>query len=324
LEEHRDGDTWGTRLLELQDQGFHPQATIGDAGSGLRAGQALAMAEVPCRGDVFHALQLLQPLVTFLENRAYEAIATRTQWEQKKAKRRRRGQRTQGIALQASRARQAEAQAIALAADVALLADWLRRDILSLTGPEHATRCGLYDFVIAELRLREPLCPHRIGPVVRALTNQRDDLLAFAAQLDQDLATLAAEFQLPLATLREVFNLGALDRHDPSRWPREATLREQLGRRFFAVSVAVTELAYETVRASSVIENLNSRLRSYFFLRRHLGPDYLALLQFFLNHHRFLRSERPERVGKSPSELMTGHPYPHWLEMLGYVRFSRN
>ncbi len=28
LEEHRDGDTWGIRLLELQDQGFHPQATI--------------------------------------------------------------------------------------------------------------------------------------------------------------------------------------------------------------------------------------------------------------------------------------------------------
>jgi hypothetical protein len=88
--------------------------------------------------------------------------------------------------------------------------------------------------------------------------------------------------------------------------------------------VAVAELAEQTVRASSVIENLNSRLRSYFFLRRHLGPDYLALLQFFLNHRRFLRSERPERVGKSPAELLTGKAHPHWLEMLGYRRFSRN
>jgi hypothetical protein len=324
LEEHRDGDTWGIRLLELQDQGFHPQATIGDAGSGLRAGQALAMAEVPCRGDVFHALQLLQPLVTFLENRAYETIATRTHLEQKKTKRRRRGQRTQGIALQASRARQAEAQAIALAADVALLADWIRRDILSLAGPDHATRCALYDFVVVELRLREPLCPHRIGPVVRALANQRDDLLAFAAQLDQDLTALAAKFQLPLATLREVFNNETLDLEHPARWPHEAALREQLGSRFFAVSVAVAELAEHTVRASSVIENLNSRLRSYFFLRRHLGPDYLDLLKFFLNHRRFLRSERPERIGKSPAELLSGETHPHWLEMLGYARFSRN
>jgi hypothetical protein len=324
LEEHRDGDTWGLRLLELQDQGFSPQATIGDAGSGWRAGQALAMPAVPCRGDVFHALQLLQPLVTFLENRAYESIATRSHLERKKAKCRRRGQRTQGISLQVTRARQAETQAIALAADVALLADWVRRDILSLAGPDHATRCALYDFVVGELRLREPLCPHRIGPVVRALSNQRDDLLAFAVQLDRDLAALAGQFQLPPATLREAFNTETLDVDQAARWPHEAALRARLGERFFAVRVAVAELAEQTVRASSVIENLNSRLRSYFFLRRHLGPDYLDLLQFFLNHRRFLRSERVERIGKSPAELLTGQPHPHWLEMLGYVRFSRN
>jgi hypothetical protein len=110
----------------------------------------------------------------------------------------------------------------------------------------------------------------------------------------------------------------------PARWPREAALREQLGGRFCAVSVAVAELADRTTRASSVIENLNSRLRNYFFLRRHLGSDYLALLQFFLNHRRFLRSERPERIGKSPTELLTGETHPHWLEMLGHARFSRN
>jgi hypothetical protein len=324
VEEHRDGDTWGIRLLELQDQGFHPQATIGDAGSGLRAGQALAMSEVPCRGDVFHALRLFSPLVTFLENRAYDAIATRSSLERKKAQRRCRGQRTQGMNLPLNRARQAEPQAIALAADVALLADWLRRDILSLAGPDHATRCMLYDFIVAELRLREPLCPHRIGPVVRALTNQRDDLLAFAAQLDQDLTALAAQFQFPVATLRELFNTETLDLDHPARWSREAALREQLGHHFFLASVAVAELADHTVRASSIIENLNSRLRSYFFLRRHLGPDYLALLQFFLNHRRFLRSQRPERIGKSPTELLNGRPHPHWLEMLGYARFSRN
>ena len=72
-------------------------------------------------------------------------------------------------------------------------------------------------------------------------------------------------------------------------------LRERLGGRFFLLSEASAELARRTVRASSIVENINSRLRSYFFLRRHLGPDYLALLQFFLNHRRFLRSER---VGK--------------------------
>jgi hypothetical protein len=58
-------------------------------------------------------------------------------------------------------------------------------------------------------------------------------------------------------------------------------------------------------------------------LRRQLGPDYLTLLQFFLNHRRFLRSERPQRVGKSPAEWLSGQEHPHWLELLGYTRFRR-
>jgi hypothetical protein len=80
----------------------------------------------------------------------------------------------------------------------------------------------------------------------------------------------------------------------------------------------------QTPRASSIVENLNYRLRSYFFLRRQIGHGYLDLLRFFLNHRRFLRSDRPERVAKSPAELLTGRKHPHWLEMLDYTRFRRN
>ena len=67
-----------------------------------------------------------------------------------------------------------------------------------------------------------------------------------------------------------------------------------------------------------MVENLNSRLRNYFFLRRSLGDDYLSLLKFFINHRQFLRSRVPERVGKSPKQLLTEKPHPHWLELLGY------
>ena len=80
----------------------------------------------------------------------------------------------------------------------------------------------------------------------------------------------------------------------------------------------------QTPRASSIIENINSRLRHYFFLRRHIGHGYLDLLRFFLNHHRFLRSDRPERVGQSPAQLLRGQPHRHWLELLGDQRFYRH
>ena len=325
LEEHRDADTWGIRLLELADRGFAPQATIADFGSGLRAGHQEALPEVPCRGDVFHALYHTGPLVRYLENRAYEAMDACAKLERKQAtKKRRRGRKDQSLPQKLSYARRAEAKAIALADAVALLARWLRDDILSVAGPEYAIRRDLLDFVVAELRARESACPHQIRPVRTLLENQRDNLLAFAVELDRELATLAQEWQISVATAREVLQVQFLPTWDPQRWRREAALRETLRGRYYGVCADVQELSDRVVRASSLVENLNSRLRSYFFLRRQLGKDYLTLLQFFLNHRRYLRSEQPSRVGKSPAELLTGQPHAHWLELLGYTRFSRN
>jgi hypothetical protein len=48
-------------------------------------------------------------------------------------------------------------------------------------------------------------------------------------------------------------------------------------------STAVSEAMKTTPRTSSLVENLNSRLRNYFFLRKQLGSGYLDLLRFFLN-----------------------------------------
>ena len=223
-----------------------------------------------------------------------------------------------------SYARSAEAKAIALADEMALLARWLRADILSVAGPEYAIRRDLFDFVVAELRARESACPHRIRPVRTLLENQRDNLLAFAVALDRDLAALAQEWEISVTTAREVLQVQSLPTWDPKRWRREAALRETLRGRYHGVCADVQELSDRVVRASSLVENLNSRLRSYFFLRRQLGEDYLALLQFFLNHRRYLRSEVSSRVGKSPAEMLTGEPHAHWLELLGYTRFSRN
>ena len=266
------------------------------------------------------------PLVRYLEKRAYEAIDARTKLERKQpvVGRRCRRRKIKGLPQKLGYARSAEAKAIALADEVALLAHWLRHDILSVAGPASAIRLDMFDFVVAELRARESACPHQIKPVRTMLENQRDNLLAFAVQLDRDLENLAQDWQISVTTAREVLEAQCLPTWDPKRWHREAALRETLRGRYHGVYADVRTLSDDVVRASSLVENLNSRLRTYFFLRRQLGKDYLTLLQFFLNHRRFLRSEVPSRVGKSPAELLTGEPHAHWLELLGYTQFSRN
>jgi hypothetical protein len=303
--------------------GLKPKNCIADFGDGLRAGQRQAMSDVVCRGDTFHALMDLTDAVFSLEKRAYDAMSKHAKLLHKKSKQQKRARRAESSKVNSLRAKaacaaNAEVGAIALADDVAVLTRWLRFDVFGVTGLPYADRVALYDFILRELQEREPLATNLLAPVCSLLKNHRDSLLAFALQLDVDLTDLARQFQVPLATVRALFELQGLDPRQPRRWQQEAVLRRQLGGRcFFLLSKAVRALAAWVVRASSIVENINSRLRCYFFLRRRLGTGYLSLLQFFLNHRRFLRSKRPERQGKSPAELLTGQPHPHWLEMLG-------
>ncbi len=322
-EDHRDATTWGVHLLDLAACGLKPDRTIADGGGGLRAGQAEAWDDVPCNGDVFHAEQEMGRLAFYLANRAAGCTRAREKFERKMERCKKKAQ-GKTLSKRLGLTRKAEAVAIGLADDVAALADWVKNDILSLAGPDLATRRELFDFIIGELRCREELNSHRIRPVRRMLERQRDNLLAFADILDERFAELATQLDLPLPLVQAVCELQGLDRNLPAYWQCEGRLRKKLRRKFHVVQQRVREILATTPRASSIVENLNSRLRNYFFLRRHIGNGYLDLLQFFLNHRCFLRSDRPERVGRSPAELLNGQSHPHWLELLGFERFRQN
>ena len=153
---------------------------------------------------------------------------------------------------------------------------------------------------------------------VRRLENR------YGPSIERNRSDIARRLGVPLATVQALCQVEALDKRSSLYWHRMTQIQSRLKGRWHPVQQAVLEAMAQTPRASSIIENLNSRLRSYFFLRREIGHGYLHLLRFFLNHRRFLRSDRPERVGKSPAELLTGQRHPHWLEILGYTRFHRN
>lgn len=314
--EHRDADTWGVHLLDASGQGLKPEYTIADAGQGLRAGQKAAWGDTPCHGDVFHIQHQYEGLANTLSRLAKGALSRRQKLEDRID---RAGQRDPNgeLATQLGLARQTEAQAYWLAHDIRTLTQWLSHDVLALAGPTLATRQTLFDFIVTELADLEPKDARRIRPVRTALQNQRDDLLAFAGVLDEKLTTIARVHELSESLVREACVLHRLPTTSSAYWQGWNRLRAKTGCKFHALFDAVSQVMAQTPRSSSLVENLNSRLRNYFTLRRHLGDSYLSLLQFFLNHRRFMRSRRAERNGKSPRELMTGQGHPHWLTLLG-------
>ncbi len=275
-EHRRDADTWGVHLLDAAEQGLDPDYTIADAGQGLRAGQRAAWGDTPCHGDVFHIQRQCEGLANTLACLAKGATSRRKTLRTKTG---RAGQRDPDseLVVQLELARHTEARASCLARDVRTLTQWLRHDVLALAGQDLATRRELFDFLVEELAAREPEDPRRIRPVRVALQNQRDHLLAFAGVLDDNLAAIARAHAVPAPLVREACVLHRLPSTSPAYWQGWNRLRAQTGGKFHALFDAVSHAMADTPRSSSLVENLNSRLRSYFTLRRHLGGSLVHL-----------------------------------------------
>ena len=320
--EHRDEDTWGYYLLEAEEQGLNPDYTIADAGKGLRAGQKAAWGDKPCHGDVWHILDQCDALCRNLAKKAQGAITQREKLEEKMELAKLKGEGNK-LSAKLIKARKNETKLLNLVSDFKILLYWLRNDILSLAGPEWSERMEMMKFIISELQHREDQAHKGIKALRVALSNQKWDLLAFAQVLDQKLADIAHKFQISRSQVREVCLLMKKSLSTNVYWQRWNQVYQLLSEKFLPVKEAVESAMKSTPRASSLVENLNSRLRNYFLLRKHLNSDYLDLLRFFLNHRTFMESRVTERVGKSPTELMTAEKHPHWLEMLGFDLFQR-
>ena len=316
-EDHRDAATWGIHLLDCRDKGFNPDFTIGDGGTGLRAGQREAMPGVPCDGDVFHIEMELGKVARKLENKAYRAIRESDQLNKARLKKKK------PSAESLEKARKKEQEAIDRYDDFYLMQQWMQYDVLALNELDQDTRHELYDDVVTELQRLEVTASYDIRPIRVSLQKQKSDVLGFAIRLDDDLWGIAREHKQAIHRIRSVATLQGQSPDRSRYWKRYAALQRALGNAFSAVMEAVAQWRKGFHRTSSLVENLNSRLRQYFFLRRHIGGGYLDLLRFYFNHRVYERSQRSQRAGHSPAELLTGKKHPHWLEMLGFTLFRK-
>lgn len=321
-----DANSWGVHLLDLKEkQGLTPDLTVIDGGKAARCGQKEAWPDVPAHGDTFHALKPFLELLAYLENRALDALKAVDDLSQKVNGRRGKWKDIDNrmpLYEKLLKAETASEIALALANDIRILYRWLKNDILALVGPSYAVRQDLLTFVIEELRAREGL-HHKITSVRTYLENHKDNLLEFMHIMEADFYAIAQTFEVCLTSVLAMYELKGLPSSSQRRWQKHAELQNYLGKKFYLIESLVDEVLKKTCRANSLVENVNSRLRTYFTLRRELGNEYLHFLQFFLNHRRFIRSGCEERIGKSPTELLTGTTHKHWLAMLGFDQFKK-
>lgn len=330
IEEHCDVTTWGVRLLELSEKrGLRLRGSVADGGQAFRVAQAQVWPGVPCQGDVFHPLRDMQELVGFLRDRAEATASVVHKLQHQREVLERDGRRSltwarRRVTAQLAAARSEHGRAAGLSADVQVLTGWMRQDVLSVAGGSWQDRQMNWEFILGELEARGALCPQRLPRLCRGLRQQREQLLLFAAAQERQMLEAAECLGVAAYQVQEMARLQAMDPNQAVYWQRHGQLARKLGQQFGPVQQAVQQILQDSCRASSLVENLNGRLRCCFFLRRQLSQRYLDLLRFYFNHHRLERSRCPHRAGQTPWQVLSGRAHPHWLEMLGHRLFHRN
>lgn len=319
--EHADGETWGCELLDLIARGLCLDTVVADLGSGLRRGQELAMPNVPCFADIFHVFRDMSDIFRYYERKHAGAVTSRKSLDDKMASLELRGKKRTRHSRSLGAARAREKSLSELITSLQILFDWMRNDVLTLAGAGFDERSITFDFIITELRLQESERGKLIS-LRKRLENHKDELLGFAKKLDYQLDKVAMTHKVPKDLLQRLCIALGMNESDINRYRIESDIWLLVGSRLHDIRTDVEQLLASTVRASSLVEMTNSILRSYFFLRRQAGAEYLKLLQFYLNHRVLKESERPERIGKSPREILSGESHAHWLELLGFIRLQ--
>jgi len=318
--DHCDENTWGYYLLIAGEAGLSPRYIVADQGKAQRAGLRAAFPGVPCYVDCFHLLRDVGRIVRYYENRLKSAVTERERLENKMLKILVKGEKKAStLSRVVGLARGKEMDLRALYSDLATLFAWLKDDILAAFGMSFSDRVDLFDYVVEQLSRLEK-GRGKVAALRKSLGSAKVEALGFVQVIETKLDEVATSMDVPRQILAAMNAMLGRALDDPHRYENEARLRGQLRGRFHDVMTAVAKVIATTPRASSIVENLNSILRGYFFLRRQVGGGYLDLLRFYLNHRELDRSDRMERVGKTPRELLTGEAHDHWLTLLGFER----
>jgi hypothetical protein len=320
--DERDHETWAIHLFYLQACGYAPNTSVIDSAKGLIKGHEIALPTTVLRHDHFHIVRDLKDCARFLKNE----VASRTTETLKLVRRAEKVQDAKKKRACAAASSKSLAELGALEQTYAtfqILTQWLQHDVLQLAGYQPNERANLYDFIVAEMTLLAKQHPHRIDAIVISLHHQRDALLDVANALNDQFAKLATQYKISIDAIWKVcytarYGIDSCRYHEQS-----SALEIVIGKQYEEIEDAVLSILENTHRCSSMVENLNSRVRPYLEERKFVSQKILNLIQFYLNHKPFMRSTHKRLVNKTAAEAMTGRSHQPWLEMLGFPSVTK-
>jgi len=325
LASDRSADTWRAHFEALENHQFFSLGMASDRGLGLVAGYQAACDTAWWVADYFHEFRDLFALLHQLERKAYAAIGTEDDAAHKFARAKSEANLAKRL-QQYDTAHHACEQAMALYDQLAMLLHLLH-EALQLCSPHGRLRTQqdvrseltlLFDMIAA-------LDCAAVATALKPIRTHLDDIVvpfaqaeAIATELRAMVPHEACEF-LVLAWHHDhlVYQSGAKPKrsHQKERDFWLACAEGLLGNEFDTLKALVFDKLDSIVRASSLVEMVNSLIRPYLnSCKGQITQETLNLIMFYHNHRRY---KSGKRQGKAPIELLTGKPLDApWWELL--------
>ncbi|MBP5717559.1 MAG: transposase [Abditibacteriota bacterium] len=306
----RSAETWKAALEEKKTRGLNPELNVSDGGSGLVKGVREAFPEVETQLDIFHALRDLGNGVRSVEEAEIRRLSKLFDLEYR--------METQKTYLPTKQEydlmRQNTPLRLLQSDSLRILYDWLR-EYTAFSGRNYQESVSLCEWILDEMAALYPKRDN-LQKQIRRFRRRLPDLLAFLPRLQRDMKAMASVFHTPEYAFPLLYRQRAWDYRSEEYRLMEKKLCHIFEERLPEARETLTGMIRRTYRASSPDENVNGRLRVFMNARRGVPSWQFPLYQMFLNMKKAKRSRRPERIGTSALERLTGQSHPNFLDAL--------
>jgi hypothetical protein len=314
----RKGETWEFVMETLKDKGLELTVSISDAGSGLLKGIKAAFPKADIQIDVFHVFRDFGRAVSHFKKHVLKKVTDCYDLEKTVSKEK---SWHAGYKEQKKQLKESQAKIPALVDDydtLTILYSWTH-ELLSFSGYNPDEVKELMRWLLEEMNALASRNSWAFE-LRRELSRFEERLPATMRFLDRLFAAFnraARDIGLPEEAFRLLYRRSAVPKDSETYLELTRQALAVTGpERFGAVEKTHDRILGSIKRASSMIENVNNRLRPYMDIKKHVSSQFYSLIQLYLNTKKYRRSRIESRVGRSPVEILTSKQWPELIELL--------
>ena len=292
-----------SRNLELD-------VSISDFGAGLLGGIPKAFPDACIQPDLFHFLMEIGKEISSQERRVYAMLADYYKCEEALS-----GKRVHEKTFQKLLTLEEKlSPAIERCDRLLTLYHWLR-EMTRYQGYCYQDVLSLCYWILDQMEDTAGITD-KLRKVLAKTRRNLPDVLIYLERAEKALREYAVKKGYPEESFVLMYRMQGYQPGSQEYRSADRRLRHIFKKTYADAYLEIESILKGVKRASSLVENLNGRLRRYMNLKRMIPEKFLALLKVYFNTRKYRRSRKAEHVGKSPLELLTGQEHPDFYDIV--------